>query len=42
MTVEQVLAAKPTAAFDDRVPQGAQNAERFVRGLYAELSTEKR
>lgn len=42
MTVEQVLAAKPTAAFDDRVPQGAQNAERFVRGLYAELSSEKR
>jgi len=41
-TVEQVLAARPTAAFDDRVPQGAQNAERFVRGLYAELSTEKR
>ena len=38
MTVEQVLAAKPTAALDDRVPQGAQNAERFVRGLYAELS----
>jgi glyoxylase-like metal-dependent hydrolase (beta-lactamase superfamily II) len=42
MTVEQVLAAKPTAPFDDRVPQGAQNAERLVRGLYAELSTEKR
>jgi cyclase len=42
MTVEQVLAARPTAAFDDRVPQGAQNAERFVRGLYAELSAEKR
>jgi cyclase len=42
LTVEQVLAAKPTAAFDDRVPQGAQNAERFVRGLFAELSSEKR
>ena len=42
MTVEQVLAAKPTAAFDDRVPQGAQSAERMLRGLYAELSTEKR
>jgi cyclase len=41
-TVEQVLAAKPTAAFDDRVPQGAQNAERFVRGLYTELSADKR
>jgi cyclase len=42
LTVEQVLAAKPTAAFDDRVPQGAQNAERFVRGLYTELGAEKR
>ncbi|HMA11809.1 MAG TPA: MBL fold metallo-hydrolase [Steroidobacteraceae bacterium] len=41
-TVEQVLAAKPTAAFDDRVPQGAQSAERLIRGLYAELSAEKR
>lgn len=41
-TVEQVLAAKPTAAFDDRVPQGAQNAERFVRGLYTEIAAEKR
>jgi glyoxylase-like metal-dependent hydrolase (beta-lactamase superfamily II) len=41
-TVEQVLAARPTAAFDDRVPQGAQNAERFVRGLYTELAAEKR
>lgn len=41
-TVEQVLTAKPTAAFDDRVPQGAQNAERFVRGLYTEIAAEKR
>jgi cyclase len=42
MTVEQVLAARPTAAYDDRVPQGAQQAERFVRGLFAELSSERR
>jgi glyoxylase-like metal-dependent hydrolase (beta-lactamase superfamily II) len=42
MTVEQVLAAKPTAEYDARVPQGAQGAERFVRGLYAELSAERR
>lgn len=42
MTVEQVLAAKPTAAYDASVPQGAQGAERFVRGLYAELSAARR
>ena len=41
-TVEQVLAAKPTARHDASVPQGAQQAERFVRGLFAELSAEKR
>jgi cyclase len=35
--VEEVLAAKPTAEFDAQVPQGAQNVERFVRWLYAEL-----
>lgn len=42
MSVEQVLAAKPTARYDAGVPQGAQGAERFVRGLYTELSSEKR
>ncbi len=42
MTVEQVVAAKPTAAFDGQVAQGAQGAERFVRGLFAELATERR
>ncbi len=36
-TVEEVLAAKPTAEFDAQVPQGAQNLERFIRWLYAEL-----
>jgi cyclase len=41
-TLEQVLSAKPTADYDARVPQGAEQSERFVRGLYAELSTEKR
>jgi glyoxylase-like metal-dependent hydrolase (beta-lactamase superfamily II) len=42
MTVEQVLAANPTAAFDARVPQGAQSSERMLRALHAELSAEKR
>jgi glyoxylase-like metal-dependent hydrolase (beta-lactamase superfamily II) len=36
-SVEEVLAAKPTAAWDAQVPNGAQSAERFVRWLYAEL-----
>lgn len=36
-TVEEVLAAKPTAEFDGRVPQGEQTAERFIKWLYAEL-----
>ncbi len=36
-TVEQVLAAKPTAAYDARVPQGEQTSERFVRALYTEI-----
>jgi cyclase len=42
MTVEQVLEAKPTAAYDATVPQGAQGAERFVRGLYTEIAAERR
>ena len=36
-TVEEVIAAKPTADFDSRVPQAAQGAERFVKWVYAEL-----
>jgi cyclase len=42
LTVEQVLAAKPTAAVDATVPQGAQAAERLVRGLFTEITTERR
>jgi cyclase len=38
-TQEQVLAAKPTADYDARVPQSAQTADRFVGQLYAELKT---
>jgi glyoxylase-like metal-dependent hydrolase (beta-lactamase superfamily II) len=36
-TVEAVLAAKPTAEFDARVPQAEQTSEQFVRWLYSEL-----
>jgi glyoxylase-like metal-dependent hydrolase (beta-lactamase superfamily II) len=36
-TLEESIAAKPTAEFDARVPQAAQTAERFVKLLYTEL-----
>jgi glyoxylase-like metal-dependent hydrolase (beta-lactamase superfamily II) len=36
-TVEEVIAAKPTAAYDAKVPQGVETSEQFVRWLYAEL-----
>jgi len=38
-TLEEVIAAKPTAEFDARVPQGPQTSERFLKWLYAELKT---
>ena len=37
--IDEVLASKPTAEFDSRVPQSAQTTERFVKGLYAELKS---
>jgi glyoxylase-like metal-dependent hydrolase (beta-lactamase superfamily II) len=37
-TLDEVLAAQPTAAFDERYGVGGVSAEKFVRGLYAELS----
>ena len=36
-TVEEVLAAKPTAAFDAKVPQAAMTSERFIRQVYTEV-----
>ena len=36
-TLEEVIAAKPTADFDAQVPQGAQTAERFLTWLYTEV-----
>lgn len=37
LTVEAVLAAKPTAGFDAKVIQAEQTSEQFVRWLYTEL-----
>jgi glyoxylase-like metal-dependent hydrolase (beta-lactamase superfamily II) len=36
-TVEEVIAAKPTADFDAKVPQAEQTSERFIKWLYAEV-----
>ena len=36
-TLEEVIAAKPTADFDALVPQGPQTADRFVTWLYTEV-----
>lgn len=41
LTVEEVLAAKPTAEFDARVPQAEQTSEQFVRWLYSELKASR-
>ncbi|HEY4211807.1 MAG TPA: MBL fold metallo-hydrolase [Steroidobacteraceae bacterium] len=36
-SVDEVIAAKPTAAYDATITQGAQTADRFIRWLYAEV-----
>ncbi|MBV8464466.1 MAG: MBL fold metallo-hydrolase [Burkholderiales bacterium] len=36
-TLDEVIAAKPTADFDAQVPNGSQTSERFVRWVYAEV-----
>jgi hypothetical protein len=36
-TNAEVLAAKPTADYDARVPQSKETSERFVNQLYAEI-----
>ena len=38
-TVEDVIAAKPTAEYDARVPTAATTSERFIRQVYTELKT---
>jgi len=36
-SLDEVIAAKPTAEYDAQTPQGPQTAERFVRWIYAEV-----
>jgi len=38
-TVEEVIAAKPTAEFDARIPTAETTSERFIRQVYTELKT---
>jgi glyoxylase-like metal-dependent hydrolase (beta-lactamase superfamily II) len=40
-SVDDVVAAHPTAEFDARVPLAAQTSERFVRWVYAEVAADK-
>jgi glyoxylase-like metal-dependent hydrolase (beta-lactamase superfamily II) len=40
-TLDEVVAAKPTAEWDARVPQGAQTADRFVKWVYAEVAAKR-
>ena len=40
-TLEEVIAAKPTADFDGQVSQGAQSSERFIKWLYAEVKAQQ-
>ncbi|MGC4086180.1 MAG: hypothetical protein QM736_29670 [Vicinamibacterales bacterium] len=35
-TADEIVASKPTADFDAKVPQGATTSERFVRAIVAE------
>jgi cyclase len=36
-SLDEIIAARPTAEFDARVPQSAQTADRFVKWVYAEV-----
>jgi len=40
-TIDEAVAAHPTADFDAHVPQSAQTADRFVRWVYAEVAANK-
>jgi len=40
-TLEETIAAKPTAEFDAKIPQAEQTSERFVKWLYAEVKANK-
>jgi hypothetical protein len=38
-SVDEVIAAHPTADFDERYGKGAVSPERFIRTLYRDLAT---
>ena len=40
-TLEQVIAAKPTAEFDSKVPSVGTTGDRFIGQLFAELQAAK-
>ncbi|MFL6629550.1 MAG: MBL fold metallo-hydrolase [Vitreoscilla sp.] len=40
-TIDEAVAAHPTADFDAHVPQSAQTADRFVRWVYAEVAANR-
>jgi len=40
-TIDEAVAAHPTAEFDAHVPQSAQTADRFVRWVYAEVEANR-
>jgi len=40
-TVEEVIASKPTAEFDARIPTAETTSERFIRQVYTEIKTPK-
>ena len=40
-TLDETIAAKPTAEWDAKVPQGAQTADRFVKWVYAEVAANR-
>lgn len=40
-TLEQILASRPTADFDAKIPNGAQTADRFVTWVYAEVQADR-
>jgi glyoxylase-like metal-dependent hydrolase (beta-lactamase superfamily II) len=41
-SLEEVIAAKPTASFDAHVPQSAETAEQFIWWLYTEVKAAQR
>ncbi len=40
-TLDEIVASKPTAEFDAKVPGGAQTADRFVKWVYAEVQADR-